>query len=386
MSPSHSTRNTPRQDASKQALTRADVDRLLHDASPASRIDIVRKVSGLYNPLELSEGEQLLAEQIFRLLVRDSVVKIREALADSLKDNPYIPKDIIVSLAHDVEEVATPVLSMSDVLSDADIINIVQHTNDVWRYLAISSRPVISEQVSGVLVDTEHQEVIHALLDNKSAAFSEASYAKIADMAQDDAAMADKLAQQPSLPVAVVEKLMSAVSEEIAAMLEKSYNIDHEQILSQTHHALEQNTLELIAIRNDREQTAQLVKQLYNSDRLTASLVINALCHGNLDFFELSLAVLAQVSPDSARMLIMDRGKLGFRAIYDKSGLPITMLEAVRLLLHAVRQTIDEGIKPESLSFPSIVINHMLGLADTHPVENLSYMLALLRQHEQTVA
>lgn len=381
MSRSRSTKESP-----KQALTRADVDRLLHDNSTSVRIDIIRKVSGLYGPADLNESEQLLAEQIFRLLVRDSAVKIRESLAESLKDNPHIPKDIILALASDVEGVATPIISMSEVLSDDDVMNIIHHTKDVWRYLAVSKRAVVSEKVSGALVDTQHQEVINALLDNKGAALSEDSYEKIVDLAQDNEDMAEKLASRPSLPVAVVEKLMNAVSEEIASKLEVTYRIDREQIVSQTHHALEQSTLELIAIRNDREQTKQLVRQLYESDRLTASLIINALCHGNLDFFELSLATLAQISADNAHILISDRGKLGFRAIYDKSGLPMTMMDAVRLLLTAVRRTIADGVSPGSMGFPNHVVNHMTALSEEKPVENFSYMLALIRQNQQAAA
>lgn len=372
------------------ALTRADVDRLLLDHnSTAARISVLRKVSGLYDPSRLSESEQLLAEQIFRLLVRDSVEKIRESLAESLKDNPHIPKDIIHALAGDAaESVASPILSMSDVLTDSDIVNIIQHTKEVWRYLAISRRPMVSKEISGALVDTSHQSVISSLLDNKGVAFSDEAYGKIADIAKDlkSQEIADKLASQPSLPVAVVEKLMSAVSEGIAVRLSDSYGVDREQLESGAHHALEKTTLELITIHNDRAQTAELVSQLYHSDRLTASLIINALCHGNLDFFEISLGMLAQIPMENAQALISDRGRLGFSAIYDKSGLPMSMQEAVRLLLQAVQRTIADQYKPGSASFAPHVVNHMVALAQERPVENLSYVMALIRQNAKAVA
>ncbi len=369
-------------------LTRADVDRLLHDNSTSVRIDVLKKVSDIYDPARLNESEQLLAEQIFRLLVRDSVEKIRESLAESLKGNPHIPKDIIRDLAMDTQTVATPILTMSEVLNDADILNIVRNTEDVWRYLAISRRPIISKEISGALVDTRHQEVINSLLDNKGAAFSKESYAHIADIAYhtNDQEMADKLAEHPSLPVAVVEKLMNAVSEGIAVKLSDTYGIDHEQLESGTHHALEKSTLELIAIHNDHEQTANLVAQLYHADRLTASLIINALCHGNIDFFEISFATLAQIPLENARMLISDRGRLGFSAIYDKSGLPMSMLESVRLLLQAVQRTIADQIKPGSAGFATHVINHMITMSNDRPVDNLSYMLALIRQNAKAAA
>lgn len=370
----------------RETLTQADVDRLLRDVSPASRIDILRKVSGLYDPAELSEGERVLAEQIFRLLVRDSAVRIREALAENLKDNPYIPKDIILNLARDVETVAAPVLAMSEVLSDDDILNILRSSEDIWRYLAVGRRGFVSERLSTVLVATEHCGVICTLLENRGAVFSDASFDKVAELARHDRNMADKLAVRPSLPIAVVEKLMSAVSEAIALRLTETYGVDHRQMVSETQHALERNTLDLLALRNDREQTLRLVQQLYHNDRLTASLIINALCHGNLDFFEFSLAALAKISPENAHLLVTDPGNLGFQAIYNESGLPLTMLEAVRTLLTAVRRTIDDGVRPGGHGFSSQVIAHMVLLAEEHPVDNFSYMLALLRHREAKAA
>ncbi len=367
-------------------LSQEDVARLLEDPTSETKIDVLHKVSRSYQPESLSDNERTLAEQIFRLLVKDSAVKIRASLADNLKDNPYIPKDIILDLARDVEEVASPVLTMSEVLDDDDIVDIIEHSGEIWRYLSVSKREIVSEKVSGVLLDSKNQEVVGALLDNKGAAFSDESLHSLADMAEQNSEIAEKLSARPALPTSIVEKLISVVSDDVADYLQREYQIDQEQIASQAHHAREQSTLELITLRNDLSETERLVRQLNESDRLSASLIINALCHGNTDFFEASLAVLADVSLQNARMLIADKGKLGFRAIYNKSGLPSTMFKAVRLLLHSVRDVTQEGVKPGSRGFANYVVSHMLVQAEQEPIENLSYILALLRQHSRPAA
>ena len=66
--------------------------------------------------------EREIAEQIFRLLVKDTALAVREALAARIKNNPEIPRDIVLHMAADVEQVAVPVLEASAVFSDADLV------------------------------------------------------------------------------------------------------------------------------------------------------------------------------------------------------------------------------------------------------------------------
>ncbi len=54
-----------------------------------------------------------MAEQIFRIMVKDAEVRVREALAINLKENPNVPHDVAVTLAKDVDQVALPVLRFS---------------------------------------------------------------------------------------------------------------------------------------------------------------------------------------------------------------------------------------------------------------------------------
>ena len=98
-------------------LTPMDVERLLNDDSPDSRTDILEKISTNYNNEQFRGRERDIAEQIFRLLMKDVALRVRETLADRIKDNVAIPRDIVLHLAHDVESVASPVLVNSKVLS-----------------------------------------------------------------------------------------------------------------------------------------------------------------------------------------------------------------------------------------------------------------------------
>ena len=111
-----------------------------------------------------------MAEDIFRIMGKDTEVRVREALSQNLKENPNVPHDIAVSLAKDVDSVSLPVLQFSEVLFDADLIQIVR-SQDPAKPVAITQRSSVSEFVSSVLVDTENSDVVTSLVSNEGLKF-----------------------------------------------------------------------------------------------------------------------------------------------------------------------------------------------------------------------
>src|SRR5262245_28151835 len=99
-----------------QMLTEADVSRLVANPSGEIRAETAAKVADAFELGALSPAERELAAQIFRLMVRDAEVKVREALSSHLKSSATLPHDIALQMAKDVEQVALPVLEFSEVL------------------------------------------------------------------------------------------------------------------------------------------------------------------------------------------------------------------------------------------------------------------------------
>src|SRR5687768_11864113 len=122
-----------------QLLTAADVQRLIANPSVEARAETAVKVAEAFELGALSDAERQLAEQIFRVMVQDAEVKVRESLSSHLKSSANLPHDIAVKMAKDVEQVALPVLEFSKVLSDADLIDIVrrseEHTSELQSRL-----------------------------------------------------------------------------------------------------------------------------------------------------------------------------------------------------------------------------------------------------------
>jgi uncharacterized protein (DUF2336 family) len=99
---------------------------LLADPSPESRAGAAAKIASDFDSGSLSNDERELAEEIFRLMVKDAEVRVREALAINLKESLTLPHDVAMTLAADVDSVALPVLEFSEVLTAEDLVEIVR--------------------------------------------------------------------------------------------------------------------------------------------------------------------------------------------------------------------------------------------------------------------
>lgn len=374
-------------------LTEADVRRLLDDSTPQARIDITNKLALAYGGAKMNKNESVIAEQIFRLLMRDLEVRVRASLAQNIKESAAIPKDIVMALARDVEEVSLPVLQSSQVLDDNDLIELIQSTKEISRHLAISMRKEVSGEVSETLLKGGNDKVAMSLINNDGAHLSEAGLDTIIKTFSGDEKMMGAVSKRPQLPVGAVEKLINVVSSTLADELKKKYKLSPASMPAHTsagHKAntiqqeiekvKETETLSMASASMSQEEIEKLISQLIAYDRLSPSIILRSLCQGNFNFFETSLARLANIPVSNARTLINDRGELGFRGVYNKSGLPEAMFPAVKLLNRVVHELRDEGEKPGTSQFANRIVERILHYSEEQPVENMSYIIALVRR------
>ena len=66
----------------------------------------------------------------------------------------------------------------------------------------------------------------------------------------------------------------------------------------------------------------QLARVLDVNGKLCDTILLRALCTGDVAFFEAGLARLAKVQVANTRILIHDEGRKGLKAIWGKAGLP----------------------------------------------------------------
>jgi len=366
---------------SAMILTPGDVERLLKDESPDSRVSVLDKVAKHYNGESFAGRERQIAEQIFRLLMKDAAMRVRETLAERIKDNPEIPRDIVLHMANDVDSVALPLLRDSAVFSDADLVNIVEASHDMDKLMVISQRSNVSERVSDALVGTSYPQVVSSLLSNDTAKISDRSLERILDEFQSEPGVIDAMVQRKTLPVTMVERLMSQASDMVAKQLKARYKLTDEQINKDTANSREDIMLRMLQHDISDEEVVELVAQMAAEDRLSPSLVMTALCRGQLMFFTAAMAHFSHIPVANARVLLNDKGEHGFAGLYRKSGLPDSMFTAIRMVLAMVREMQGDDAIPGSLLYANRLVEHLLRHAGEVEVEYLPYFIALIRQN-----
>lgn len=362
------------------SLSQTDVARLLAEPSPAMRAELAGKLGREIEDERLSASELHLAQDIVRVMSKDVEASVRGALSQSLRRARHLPHDVALRLANDIEAVALPILNSSPVLTDADLVAVVRAGVSA-KQMAIAARPEVSRLVSDVLIADASEPAVATLMRNDAARISDESLGKVVDRFADSEAVKENLVRRQSLPMTVTERLVNLVSDRL-----KEYLVGHHELPAALAtdivlHGREHSIINLSAGAGDRD-LAKLVAQMHASQRLTPSLVLRALCMGDVAFFEVAVAALSRVPVENVRILLDDAGQLGLKSLYDKTGLPQAMLPVVRIALDVVRNTPMEGGIEEVERYRARVIERILTQYETANeglgAEDLDYLLRKL--------
>jgi len=365
-----------------QKLSIQDVNRLLADPSEDTRADTAEKLARQIDDTSLTEAERSMAEEVLRLMARDAAVRVRQALSLNLKDNPLVPHDIANALAHDVDNVALPILEFSEVLTSADLIEIVRGM-DVSKQTAIARRHTVQAEVADVLVQAGSETVVEALASNQGADLTESSMLTIVDRFGHNETMQGVLINRDVLPITIAEKLVNHVSESLRAQLLERHALSAEAAGDLILHSRERATIGL-STGSSEVSVQRLVHQLRQYSRLTPSIIIRAACMGDVIFLESAMAELAAVNLHNARILIHDSGDLGLRAIFEKTGLPEGIYPALRAAVDMFCQTDYDGLENDRERFSRRMIERILthygDLGVEFESDDLEYLLGRMSQ------
>lgn len=326
-----------------ETLSKADVIRLMKDPSTSARAETAAKIADEFSHSDMTETERVLAEDIFRVLARDAEIMVRESLSAHLKRCPDLPHDVAISLAEDVDSVALPMLKCSDVLRDEDLIKILRSSSAAGKQEAIAQRPSVSSSVSEAIVETGNQNAVVRLVSNEGAAISEGTFEQVVETYGESDTISGQLMGRGDLPTEISERLVSAMSERLEAALISKHDLPGEQLSMLIVQARERATVSLLKEGSSDEELQSLIGRLHERGHLTGSLVLRALCMGDLSFLENSLAERCAIPVQNARVLIYDQGELGFRSLYLKSGLEDSFYPAFRAALDVVRESDYDG-------------------------------------------
>lgn len=366
-------------------LSAQDIERLVRGADPQERALSAHKICRRIAAGSLTDAEQAAARQILDFIMSDAAETVRRALAITLKNSPRLPRDVALRMIEDVESIAAPVLEHSPVLTDDDLVRVIE-AGVPSRQVSIARRRSVSVKVVRSIAELGCDAAVAAAASNDGAEFDRAAYASALRRWGGSQAVTDGFIARAQIPVDVAEKLVSLVSDQALRRLASRHELPPQLAVELSEGARERATIDLIDQAERSSDLQRFVQQLSLNGRLTPSLVLRGVCAGAMGFFEHCMAELAGIPHQKAWVLVHDAGPLGLRAVFDRAGLPERLFPLIRTAVNVYHATDMTGGEESRRCFSQRVTQRILTQRQSFAPDDLEYLLDRLDARDDSVA
>jgi len=347
-------------------------------APPGERAEATSALARAYLHSELSPDDLAAAEGAMIMLLDDPSPLVRRALADVIAASPNAPPVVVHALAVDQPEIAAPVLALSPLLQDDDLVDLVA-TVHPQAQAAIAKRATLPRSLAAAIAEVGSEEACVALLENSDADIAQLSINRLVDRFGHLASIREKLLERDDLPMATRQALLSKLSQTLAGFVTERHWMGPEHAEYAAREACEKATVALAA-ETPYEEIGILVQHLRNSGQLTAGMILRALLSGNVVLFEEALAELSDQPIDRVASYVHDRNISGFHALYHKAGLPEGAYPAFREAITGMREGLLNGEQGGAARLKRRMVERVLSRCALEGVQEMASLLALLRR------
>lgn len=311
---------------------------LAKDQDEIVRGGLAAKIAQLAPGLSPEESNKIRSQtyEALETLARDQITQVRALLSEALKDVVDAPSDVIKLLANDIEiAVSGPVLEYSPVLSDADLVEILERGPATGGVAAIARRQKISENLSDAIIGTDDVEGIADLLGNTSAQIREEALDELIDRSRDVELWQAPLVARPLLPNGAAERMAGFLASNLLDALRDRGDLDNKTLeavtgivkgrISGRGESIKKAVapgFDFLKVDPPLETAARLLE----ADKLKTDVILKALRAGDHAFVFAALIVLADVNLHVARKIFVEKSPAGIVALIGKAKLPAEMI------------------------------------------------------------
>ncbi|MGA1343809.1 MAG: DUF2336 domain-containing protein [Hyphomonas sp.] len=363
-------------------LTEDDIRRLMRGETPEQRASVAHRLCRRIALDVLTDREKAFAEEIIAILAEDAADLVRRTLAVTLRASPILPREVALRLANDIEAVAIPVLQESPALTDEDLVELVLAVSAA-KQAAIASRESVSVPLAEIITEHGAVEAVRALATNRGAEWTSKAFEDTLYRFGHDEIVQAGLIRRDFIPTHIAEKMVSLVSGALFDVLVNRHELPAQLAIDLAASARERVTIDLVEQAGRTHDLARFVSQLNLNGRLTNSLIMRALCCGQMRFVEYALAELSGVAHQRVWLMIHDAGPLGLQTMFDRAGLPRKMLPAFKAAVNVFHETQHDGGPNDRARFRARMIERVLTQFQAIPKDDLDYLLDKLDHYSK---
>lgn len=301
------------------------------------------KISRLAPELDPDDQDKVkrMAYEALEVLTRDQVTRVRQILAEALKDVAAAPPEVIRRLAFDIEiVVAGPVLENSPVLTDADLLEIIEKGTATGRLGFISRRQGVSGDVSQAIAAADDDDAVALLLANPSAQIREETLDAIIDRAETIESWHAPLVARPKLSDTAAVRLAHFVAANLIGVLAARHDLAPdvlEEVRRVVDERIDAGESGLTPPGAEGENSATPLEEafaeaerLQQGGELTLGYLGGVIRAGKPEPVMAALAVLAGIPIMAVQKAVLSKNQKGLVAVAWKAGLTANLAESVQ--------------------------------------------------------
>ena len=252
-----------------------------------------------------SEQQVELFGEVFKTLVAVIELKTRVQLARHLATSPDAPAALVRAVAFDeAVAVAAPVLSQSEVLTDADLAVSASRQSQGHLY-AIAQRRTISEAITEILIHRGEPRVVHAVAGNPGARLSDGSFSELVARSAADVELALRVGVRHDIPRHQFLKLLETASASVCSRIVAANPQFAEAVQDAVTEVVDDINLEVRDRSVGHAKARKRVKLLTQSHELRETNVHAAARAQNFEQMVLALSVLAGCPIEMAERAVL---------------------------------------------------------------------------------
>jgi uncharacterized protein (DUF2336 family) len=298
-----------------------------------------------------SENQVSLFDDVMGRLVNTIEAKARAKLAGRLAPIANAPLNIIHLLAFDDDiEVARPILIQSGRINEDALLETANSKSQL-HLQAIAQRNSLSPTLTDVLVERGDRNVVHSVVKNRGARFSDAGFRILVNRSSDDDALASEVGMRGDIPrqhfLMLLDKASSAVRARLIAENPQA-STDIEGVLAEVVSGIRTE------VRNASPAFAAAeaaVEQQNRVRRIGEAEIYQYAKERKFEESAIALSILCDTPIDVVERSLLDPGAEIILILCKVAGLSPTTTKAVLLLRASDRGMSGEDLEQALVSF-----------------------------------
>ena len=272
--------------------------------------------SAKINNILYTSKQKEAVNTIIKKILNQASDKLRAAMSRSIAENPYLDKVLAKGFALDIEEISAPFLSITPVLTDEDLIEILDDLSEEGL-VAVASRPTVGSFLSSCLINKGCNKAAKRLIDNNGAKLSTTCLEDAMRLYSNDEEFLRTVLSRSDIVASITIKAIKHMAYLSSEEIWKKSPLDAEpsrKIARDAEYAVITEILE----NSDQKKQIQLLEVYKKSNDLSSLYLLYLSNNNKRTLLKMALLTILGVNPKNIPKYVKDEPAVRFHQIVSK--------------------------------------------------------------------